>query len=182
MCCLWLVQYHFRWLQARHLLGLRLRYRLAGLVDHGGHWPGRPPRRRSDPTASAVCSRIAYSDQKRPWCSYLLPAGEGAPQGRMRAELRALARKSPHPAVPARPRKRGSPRSPREKERRPRRACNSTVKRARLRSSSDVPVAGGMTPGPGARPSSASSSRRRTGGRATRNGGAAGGRRPTGAR
>jgi len=79
---------------------------------------------------SAVCSRIAYSDQKRPWCSYLLPAGEGAPQGRMRAELLALARKSPHPAVPARPRKRGSPRSPREKERRPRRACNSTVKRA----------------------------------------------------
>src|SRR5208337_4408816 len=36
----------------------------------------------------------------------------------------------PHPAVPARPRKRGSPRSPREKERRPRRVCNSTVKRA----------------------------------------------------
>ena len=27
----------------------------------------------------------------------------------MRAELRALARKSPHPAVPARPRKRGAP-------------------------------------------------------------------------
>ena len=27
----------------------------------------------------------------------------------MRAELRALARQSPHPAVPARPRKRGSP-------------------------------------------------------------------------
>ncbi len=26
---------------------------------------------------SAVCSRIAYSDQKRPWCSYLLPGGEG---------------------------------------------------------------------------------------------------------
>ncbi len=76
---------------------------------------------------NAVCSRIAYSDQKRPWCSYLLPAGEGAPQRRMRAELRALARKSPHPAVPARPRKRGFPRSPREKERRPRRACNSTV-------------------------------------------------------
>src|SRR5208337_3752016 len=73
--------------------------------------------------ASAVCSRIAYSDQKRPWCSYLLPAGEGAPQGRMRAELRALARKSPHPAVPA-------TFSPREKERRPRRACNPTVKRA----------------------------------------------------
>jgi len=72
---------------------------------------------------SAVCSRIAYSDQKRPWCSYLLPAGEGAPQGRMRAELLALARKSPHPAVPA-------TFSPREKERRPRRACNSTVKRA----------------------------------------------------
>ncbi len=68
---------------------------------------------------SAVCSRIAYSDQKRPWCSYLLPAGEAAPQGRMRAELLALASKSPHPAVPARPRKRGSPRSPREKERRP---------------------------------------------------------------
>jgi len=43
-----------------------------------------------------------------------------------------LARKSPHPAVPARPRKRGSPRSPREKERRPRRACNSTVKRAKI--------------------------------------------------
>src|SRR5208283_4789609 len=83
--------------------------------------------------ASAVCSRIAYSDQKRPWCSYLLPAGEGAPQGRMRAELLALARKSPHPAVPARPRKRGSPRPPREKERRPRRACNSTVKRAKPR-------------------------------------------------
>ena len=80
---------------------------------------------------SAVCSRIAYSDQKRPWCSYLLPAGEGAPQGRMRAELLALARKSPHPAVPARPRKRGSPRSPREKERTSRRVCNSTVKRAR---------------------------------------------------
>ncbi|MGO8903968.1 MAG: hypothetical protein ACLQU5_37385 [Isosphaeraceae bacterium] len=74
---------------------------------------------------NAVCSRIAYSDQKRPWCSYLLPAGEGAPQGRMRAELRALARKSPHPAVPA-------TFSPREKERRPRRACNSTVKRARI--------------------------------------------------
>src|SRR5208337_905488 len=72
---------------------------------------------------SAVCSRIAYSDQKRPWCSYLLPAGEGAPQGRMRAELLALARNSPHPAVPA-------TFSPREKERRPRRACNSTVKRA----------------------------------------------------
>jgi hypothetical protein len=82
------------------------------------------------PATSAVCSRIAYSDQKRPWCSYLLPGGEGAPQGRMRAELRALACKSPHPAVPARPRKRGSPRSPREKERRPRRTCNSTVKRA----------------------------------------------------
>ncbi len=81
---------------------------------------------------SAVCSRIAHSDQKRPWCSYLLPAGEGAPQGRMRAERLALARKSPHPAVPARPRKRGSPRSPREKERRPRRACNSTVKCANL--------------------------------------------------
>ncbi|MGO8901092.1 MAG: hypothetical protein ACLQU5_22460, partial [Isosphaeraceae bacterium] len=63
----------------------------------------------------------------------LLPAGEGAPQGRMRAELLALARKSPHPAVPARPRKRGSPRSPREKERMPRRACNSTVKRARAK-------------------------------------------------
>src|SRR5208337_1509750 len=74
---------------------------------------------------SAVCSRIAYSDQKRPWCSYLLPAGEGAPQGRMRAELLALARKSPHPAVPA-------TFSPQEKERRPRRACNSTVKRANL--------------------------------------------------
>ncbi len=73
--------------------------------------------------ARAVCSRIAYSDQKRPWCSYLLPAGEGAPQGRMRAELLALARNSPHPAVPA-------TFSPREKERRPRRACNSTVKRA----------------------------------------------------
>jgi len=71
---------------------------------------------------SAVCSRIAYSDQKRPWCSYLLPAGEGAPQGRMRAELLALARKSPHPAVPA-------TFSPREKERMPRRACNSMVKR-----------------------------------------------------
>jgi len=41
----------------------------------------------------------------------------------MRAELLALARKSPHPAVPA-------TFSPREKERRPRRACNSTVKRA----------------------------------------------------
>ena len=79
--------------------------------------------------SSAVCSRIAYSDHKRLWCSYLLPAGEGAPQGRMRAELRALVRKSPHPAIPARPRKRGSPRSPREQERRPRRACNSTVKR-----------------------------------------------------
>ncbi|MGO9812541.1 MAG: HNH endonuclease [Isosphaeraceae bacterium] len=49
----------------------------------------------------------------------------------MRAELRALASKSPHPAIPARPRKRGSPRSPREKERRPRRACNSTVNRSR---------------------------------------------------
>ncbi len=48
----------------------------------------------------------------------------------MRAELRALASKSPHPAIPARPRKRGSPRSPREKERRPRRTCNSTVQRA----------------------------------------------------
>ncbi len=43
----------------------------------------------------------------------------------MRAELLALARRSPHPAVPA-------TFSPREKERRPRRACNSTVKRARL--------------------------------------------------
>ncbi len=52
------------------------------------------------------------------------PPGEGAPQGRVRAELRALARKSPHPAVPA-------TFSPREKEGRPRRACNSTVKRAR---------------------------------------------------
>jgi len=41
----------------------------------------------------------------------------------MRAELLALARKSPHPAVPA-------TFSPREKERMPRRACNSTVKRA----------------------------------------------------
>jgi hypothetical protein len=50
----------------------------------------------------------------------------------MRAELLALARKSPHPAVPARPRKRGSPRSPREKERRPCSACNSTVKRANI--------------------------------------------------
>src|SRR5271157_4798556 len=38
----------------------------------------------------------------------------------------------PHPAVPARPRKRGSPRSPREKERTSRRVCNSTVKRARI--------------------------------------------------
>src|SRR5208337_3045486 len=83
---------------------------------------GRRRRRRVD-NLSAVCSRIAYSDQKRPWCSYLLPAGEGAPQGRMRVELLALARKSPHPAVPA-------TFSPREKERRPRRACNSTVKRA----------------------------------------------------
>jgi len=44
----------------------------------------------------------------------------------MRAELLALARKSPHPAVPA-------TFSPREKERRPRRACNSTVKRAKPR-------------------------------------------------
>jgi len=43
----------------------------------------------------------------------------------MRAELLALARKSPHPAVPA-------TFSPREKERRPRRACNSTVKRANV--------------------------------------------------
>src|SRR5271157_5160360 len=47
----------------------------------------------------------------------------------------------PHPAVPARPRKRGSPRSPREKERRPRRVCNSTVKRARTQpSGSAAPV------------------------------------------
>jgi hypothetical protein len=81
--------------------------------------------------AAVVARSGTTSDQKRPWCSYLLPAGEGAPQGRMRAELLALARKSPHPAVPARPRKRGSPRSPREKERRPCRACNSTVKRAK---------------------------------------------------
>ncbi len=42
--------------------------------------------------------------------------------------------------------------------------------------------AGGMTPSPGARPSSSSSSRRRTAGLGRRNGGAAGGRRPTGAR
>ena len=81
--------------------------------------------------AGVVARSSTTSDQKSPWCSYLLPAGEGAPQGRMRAELLALARKSPHPAVPPRPRKRGSPRSPREKERRPRRACNSTVKRAK---------------------------------------------------
>src|SRR5208337_4260756 len=40
---------------------------------------------------SAVCSRVAYSDQERPWRSYLLPAGEGAPQGRMRDEMLALA-------------------------------------------------------------------------------------------
>jgi len=45
--------------------------------------------------ASAVCSRVAYSDQERPWRSYLLPAGEGAPQGRMRDEMLALARKFP---------------------------------------------------------------------------------------
>src|SRR5208282_453432 len=44
---------------------------------------------------SAVCSRVAYSDQERPWRSYLLPAGEGAPQGRMRDEMLALARKFP---------------------------------------------------------------------------------------
>jgi hypothetical protein len=49
----------------------------------------------------------------------------------MRAELLALARKSPHPAVPA-------TFSPREKERRPRRACNSTAKRARLLKSNCV--------------------------------------------
>jgi len=47
----------------------------------------------------------------------------------------------PHPAVPARPRKRGSPRSLREKERRPRRVCNSTLKRARAQpSGSAAPV------------------------------------------
>src|SRR5208337_1539003 len=44
---------------------------------------------------SAVCSRVAYSDQERPSRSYLLPAGEGAPQGRMRDEMLALARKFP---------------------------------------------------------------------------------------
>src|SRR5208337_2267215 len=44
---------------------------------------------------SGVCSRVAYSDQERPWLSYLLPAGEGAPQGRMRDEMLALARKFP---------------------------------------------------------------------------------------
>jgi len=44
---------------------------------------------------SAVCSRVAYSDQERPWRSYLLPAGEGAPQGRMRDEMLALVRKFP---------------------------------------------------------------------------------------
>ena len=41
---------------------------------------GVRPRRLLDPASSlvsAVCSRIAYSDQKRPWCSYLLPAEEG---------------------------------------------------------------------------------------------------------
>src|SRR5271157_5340644 len=91
-----------------------------------------PSRRAPAEAVSAVCSRIAYSDQKRPWCSYLLPAGEGAPQGRMRAELLALARKSPHPAVPA-------TFSPREKERRPRRACNSMVKRAKMKQT-DLPL------------------------------------------
>src|SRR5208282_877755 len=45
--------------------------------------------------SSAVCSRVAYSDQERPWRSYLLPGGEGAPQGRMRDEMLALARKFP---------------------------------------------------------------------------------------
>jgi len=50
----------------------------------------------------------------------------------MRAELLALARKSPHPAVPA-------TFSPREKERRPRRACNSTVKRANPLPSRNLP-------------------------------------------
>src|SRR5208337_4767241 len=93
--------------------------------------------RASAQVLSAVCSRIAYSDQKRPWCSYLLPAGEGAPQGRMRAELLALARKSPHPAVPA-------TFSPREKERRPRRACNSTVKRANSRGKMPSLCRGGL--------------------------------------
>src|SRR5208337_3989636 len=105
---------------------------------HGKENPNQLPLSVSFRSTSAVCSRIAYSDQKRPWCSYLLPAGEGAPQGRMRAELLALARKSPHPAVPARPRKRGSPRSPREKERRPCRACNSTVRRASVVFCSDA--------------------------------------------
>ena len=47
------------------------------------------------PCSSAVCSRVAYSDQERPWRAYLLPAGEGAPQGRMRDEMLALARKFP---------------------------------------------------------------------------------------
>src|SRR5271157_4449062 len=41
----------------------------------------------------AFCN--AFSDQERPWRSYLLPAGEGAPQGRMRDEMLALARKFP---------------------------------------------------------------------------------------
>jgi hypothetical protein len=43
----------------------------------------------------------------------------------MRAEVLALARKSPHPAVPAT--------FSWEKERRPRRVCNSKVKRAKTR-------------------------------------------------
>src|SRR5208337_3276871 len=55
----------------------------------------RVPSRGGHRQFSAVCSRVAYGDQERPWRSYLLPAGEGAPQGRMRDEMLALARKFP---------------------------------------------------------------------------------------
>src|SRR5208337_5020521 len=52
-------------------------------------------RRLTYRRVSTVCSRVAYSDQERPWRSYLLPAGEGAPQGRMRGAMLAGARKFP---------------------------------------------------------------------------------------
>jgi len=78
----------------------------ANLVERAESWGWSSLRRveREDrafpilstwPLPSAVCSRVAYSDQERPWRSYLLPAGEGAPQGRMRDEMLALARKFP---------------------------------------------------------------------------------------
>ena len=73
---------------------------------------------------SAVCSRVAYSYHERRSRSCLLPAGEGAPQGRMRGMRRSpWPANSPHPAVPA-------TFSQREKESRPRPVCNSTVNRA----------------------------------------------------